>query len=218
MKFHSRWAVTVFAASFAMFHASTSQAALVFTDWTSVNTTTNVAVGTLGPVSVTLTGTDINYGVTDGSSTVFNQPYFSPPLTSSDEVGIGGSPSVFSYTVTFGAPVANPRMHILSLASALTFSGIPLTKLSGESDFVVSGSTVTGVDNNTPNGHDANGTIELSGIFSSYTFTAQYAASSGDGISIQIGADLTPVPVPAAVWLFSSGLLGLIGLARRKAA
>jgi len=29
---------------------------------------------------------------------------------------------------------------------------------------------------------------------------------------------LTPVPVPAAVWLFGSGLLGLVGVARRKAA
>jgi PEP-CTERM motif len=27
---------------------------------------------------------------------------------------------------------------------------------------------------------------------------------------------LTPVPVPAAVWLFGSGLLGLIGIARKK--
>ena len=27
----------------------------------------------------------------------------------------------------------------------------------------------------------------------------------------------TVVPVPAAVWLFGSGLLGLIGIARRKA-
>jgi len=27
---------------------------------------------------------------------------------------------------------------------------------------------------------------------------------------------LTPVPVPAAVWLFGSGLLGLVGVARRK--
>jgi len=35
-----------------------------------------------------------------------------------------------------------------------------------------------------------------------------------------IGGDvsLTPVPVPAAVWLFGSGLLGLVGMARRKAA
>jgi hypothetical protein len=29
---------------------------------------------------------------------------------------------------------------------------------------------------------------------------------------------LAAVPVPAAVWLFGSGLLGLIGIARRKAA
>jgi hypothetical protein len=29
---------------------------------------------------------------------------------------------------------------------------------------------------------------------------------------------LTPVPVPAAVWLFGSGLIGLIGVARRKKA
>ena len=30
-------------------------------------------------------------------------------------------------------------------------------------------------------------------------------------------AKLTPVPVPPAVWLFASGLLGLVGIARRKA-
>ncbi len=30
--------------------------------------------------------------------------------------------------------------------------------------------------------------------------------------------EVSPVPVPAAVWLFGSGLLGLVGIARRKAA
>lgn len=35
-----------------------------------------------------------------------------------------------------------------------------------------------------------------------------------DGASFQ----MSPVPVPAAVWLFGSGLLGLVGIARRKAA
>jgi hypothetical protein len=30
--------------------------------------------------------------------------------------------------------------------------------------------------------------------------------------------DVSSVPVPAAVWLFGSGLLGLIGIARRKKA
>ena len=29
--------------------------------------------------------------------------------------------------------------------------------------------------------------------------------------------EVTTVPVPAAVWLFGSGLIGLVGLARRKA-
>ena len=29
-------------------------------------------------------------------------------------------------------------------------------------------------------------------------------------------ADINPVPLPAAVWLFGSGLLGLVGIARRK--
>ena len=36
--------------------------------------------------------------------------------------------------------------------------------------------------------------------------------------NISITADIAAVPVPAAVWLFGSGLLGLIGVARRKKA
>lgn len=32
-----------------------------------------------------------------------------------------------------------------------------------------------------------------------------------------LGVDLNPIPVPAAVWLFGSGLLGLVGVARRRA-
>jgi len=40
------------------------------------------------------------------------------------------------------------------------------------------------------------------------------AAYSLDNIQL----DMNPVPVPAAVWLFGSGLFGLIGIARRKKA
>jgi len=32
-----------------------------------------------------------------------------------------------------------------------------------------------------------------------------------------LAVDLAPIPVPAAVWLFGSGLLGLAGVARRRA-
>ncbi len=36
--------------------------------------------------------------------------------------------------------------------------------------------------------------------------------------NVSISADVSAVPVPAAVWLFGSGLLGLVGVARRKIA
>ena len=36
--------------------------------------------------------------------------------------------------------------------------------------------------------------------------------------NITISTDVSAVPVPAAVWLFGSGLLGLVGVARRKKA
>ena len=58
-----------------------------------------------------------------------------------------------------------------------------------------------------------------------------YTSPLGDFVSINLsfasGTDLlghwdattfTVVPVPAAVWLFGSGLLGLVGVARRKSA
>jgi hypothetical protein len=33
-----------------------------------------------------------------------------------------------------------------------------------------------------------------------------------------VATEVAPVPIPAAVWLFGSGVLGLVGMARRKAA
>ena len=34
--------------------------------------------------------------------------------------------------------------------------------------------------------------------------------------TVSLAGNVTPVPLPAAVWLFGSGLLGLVGIARRK--
>ncbi len=36
------------------------------------------------------------------------------------------------------------------------------------------------------------------------------------GSEIVVSIDTSPIPVPAAVWLFASGLLGLVGIARRR--
>jgi hypothetical protein len=46
-----------------------------------------------------------------------------------------------------------------------------------------------------------------------HEFSDHYPGNLG----IRLHGDVSAVPVPAAVWLFGSGLLGLVGLARKKA-
>ena len=46
---------------------------------------------------------------------------------------------------------------------------------------------------------------------------SQSGTISANPITWLLVRDTTVVPVPAAAWLFGSGLLGLVGLARRKA-
>lgn len=68
------------------------------------------------------------------------------------------------------------------------------------------------------------GSFSLSGGIISYlTFKALggYGAISGlsynyDGITDGRNDDLSQVPVPAAVWLFGSGLMGLLGFNRKR--
>ncbi|MDH5571631.1 MAG: hypothetical protein OEY89_07690 [Gammaproteobacteria bacterium] len=50
--------------------------------------------------------------------------------------------------------------------------------------------------------------------------TSEYMARSDDYKNLTIGSALvrtaSPVPVPAALWLFASGLLGLVGITRHR--
>jgi len=39
---------------------------------------------------------------------------------------------------------------------------------------------------------------------------------NGSTVGMDLVLEMSPVPVPAAVWLFGSGLLGLVGIARRR--
>jgi len=48
-------------------------------------------------------------------------------------------------------------------------------------------------------------------------FKAYFDIGSGNSLHVT-GYSVSSVPVPAAVWLFGSGLLGLVGMARRKKA
>ena len=63
------------------------------------------------------------------------------------------------------------------------------------------------------------GTLTLDRIFASNDFGSEYFGGArwlSDGTGYEL-VSTSVVPIPAAVWLFGSGLLGLIGVARRKA-
>jgi hypothetical protein len=196
--------------------AISTASGVVQTDWTIIDETTDVATGTLPlapPVVVTFNGTSLLLGSTTPTGN-FNYPLFDPPLPSSDFVGFLGSPnptSAYSYTIAFSQPVKNPRLHLQSMASNMTFSA-PIVKLSGTSTFVVDAMNDTVlhgvVDDNPslPPNSDANGTIVIPGLHSAITFDAacvQELADSGDLIRMQILA----IPEPSSVLLVFLSLL-----------
>jgi hypothetical protein len=191
--------------------ATTSNAALQFTDWTAADT------GTIGSVGVSFMGTYINAFDLNGNNTGFNLPAFSPALPLSDGIEIRGSSSTNSYSVTFSRAVVDPVLHFASLASTLTFQGVNPTRVSGDSTFLVTGNTVSG----TPSGStDSNGTIRLAGVFTTFSFTTFIPQASGDGIAIQVGVDpllTAPVPEPGGFALGLAGLGALAVLTRRRA-
>ena len=51
-----------------------------------------------------------------------------------------------------------------------------------------------------------------------YTLRTAFNFNAANGVTAAATTSVTVVPIPAAAWLFGSGLIGLIGLARRKKA
>lgn len=194
---------------------SSSLADLVqFTDWTSANLVANTASGNLGGATVTLSGGDLVAAFLSQEITGFNSVLYTPPLATSDAIEFVGASAAPTYVITFNRVVRNPVIHLRSFASTLDFGGPSVVKLSGESTLTVSGSTVSGVTDDNPTGHDSNGTIQLPGLFTSLTFTASYAST--DGIDMQIGGAVPAVPglSPAllSVLVTALGILGTISV------
>ena len=171
--------------------ARAEAAAPAITDWTAVSA--NTARGTLQGTSVSLSGThvwDTPTSRVDGSWPYFAGPAFSPALPSTDEIQISGAPG-YSYTLRFGAAVTDPILELGSLGSRIDFpAGTRLTRLSGESGFTVTGTSVSGTPSNTigsSGNSDASGTIKLSGSFTSISFTTtpNYTGPE-DGILVQL--------------------------------
>ncbi len=132
----------------------------------------------------------------------------------------GGSNASGTNTVTFSQPVTDPVMAIWSLGNpSLTAqfvfgssepftieSGGPSTEYGGSSIFLCSTYTVCGAE--------GNGTIQFHGTFTSLTWTNPvYEYWYGFTVGVPQAA---PVPEPASLALFGSGLVALAGSLRKK--
>ncbi len=187
--------------------AASAQAAgsVAFADWTAVGD--NVATGTLLGHEVTFSGTVVDdppSSTVDGSSNLFSESMFTPPIALGDHLSFRISAPSSSYTLDFGSPTTDPIIDLGSDGSTLTFpAGTNITRVSGDAGLTVTGNVVTGAGNLTvdPVGlNDSNGTIQLDGTFQTISFTATTDYSL-DGVYIQVGAHapgLTPPTSPPA--------------------
>jgi hypothetical protein len=129
-------------------------------------------------------------GIVPTGSTVASHYIFFDPQNVTSQVG----------TVTFDSDIFGIITSTANLAA---------------SDFLVN----TGVTYLNPGlrGLEAGDNVTITGL---REITVDWSAST-PGDYIRVLTDFSPgavVPIPAAAWLFGSGLLGLIGIARRKKA
>lgn len=120
---------------------------------------------------------------------------------------VTGGGSVFFMGELEGFDLENTRIN-----SALTILGSSMTILDAKLDL---GFTTTANIDPDP----------LNAGVSSFTFAASSTVSGGTSLirstnntPIIAYENVPAVPVPAAIWLFGSGLLGFVGIARRKKA
>lgn len=58
--------------------------------------------------------------------------------------------------------------------------------------------------------------LHAAGVSTDIGILLSFDLTAGDTVTFNTLFEVNPVPVPAAVWLFGSGLLGLAGIAGRK--
>ena len=142
-------------------------------------------------------------------------------LTADLSVNFGGTGGVISA----GTEINSHFVHKDTLGGTVTLSGtaifdgtiLGIIASPGNLD---SSDSLLGLSGTTyPFGLDRRGT-QIGEVGDSITFAGNTltltSATSSRPDQLRVITAVSTVPVPAAVWLFGSGLLGLVGMARRK--
>lgn len=209
-------------------YSELSIAAVVsWVDWSYDSTSFS---GVVDGVDVNFTGDydDFHYPVSGGSTNFWEHPSSVAANTYSASPLVDNAPPdsdvivmqlAGTRTITFSQAIDNPVMSIVSMGSSLTpvqyqfNTGFNILSV-GPGTFDPNGNgTLTKLSGNVLQGVEGHGLIQFSGTYTSISWDVD-VDENFHGIQIGIGSSV--VPIPAAVWLFGSGLIGLIGIARRK--
>lgn len=220
MKFHS----IIFAVSIILLTASAKAATVIDTtlSWDGVQGTGDFgesSIATFGQSFFVETDTRLDYftfsiddfvnpdnvdfevyvmewdGVKATGPTLFKTE---PMLTTNN----GGLDGYESFTInTGGLSLASGSQYVAFLTSSNLFDGEIGTSLLASVDDAYGRGTLVLMDN---------------GVDFSMLTTENWARFENLDLAFTMGFNTSPVPVPAAVWLFSSGLIGLLGIARRR--
>lgn len=215
----------------SLFLAMSGSASASLLDFTTANLgvaggTYNSVVMTVDGITVTITAYTIE---NDGLGAITS----TSPLTtagtgvyvssSSNNIGVKSS-SADGTNMDGGASTGDPDEGLLfSFSQPVSLGYInfdSFTSASGDDFNLTVDNTLILADYNA---NDISSLVtNVSGQFDEYNFngitgTEYLFWADGDSDSFRIDQmEVSAVPVPSAVWLFGSGLLGLVGVARRK--
>jgi len=198
-------------------------------DWTAFTAgfTDGTATGTVSSAGLTVNYSGEVYNIdtqVDGTGT----DYWAPDSTWADGGIIDNAPpgtdiialrgnTGSTNTITFSQPVTNPFMAVYSLGRdslEVTYNfDSPFDVIVGGGSSANGGSSVVELPGNILSGIEGNGTIQFLGTFTSISYIVP-TNESWHGFTVGV----QQVPLPPAVWLFGSGLLGLVGMAHRTKA
>lgn len=118
------------------------------------------------------------------------------------------------YSVNMEADTVLINHEMPGWTTTVSFNGVFIDSLDDSSGNVLSGVTV---DTNISNWDSSMLLFDGNSIW--VNFLTPSSDELGQGlITLTLDFSVSEVPVPASVWLFGTGLIGLIGIARRKKA
>lgn len=115
-----------------------------------------------------------------------------------------------------GSVAGSPSIPELNLLGAIIECNTTDCNAFGESSEGLFGNTVVTTTPGTAIGLNGNLSGTLIGVTDEIDIDLNFILSAGDRAQFQVYYEVAPVPLPAAVWLLGSALIGLFGVVRKQ--